>query len=485
MLAPCPSFKVSVGIPIFGLGFTKTNQLILCGGGGAGRSGVKNKLCSYKVDIRRKDLEEEAVYDISFDEDAPMCLSVHPNENVVVAGINSSPEKIKSGDNENCRLFNIDESAITFAKSVQTLKSQNEADYQKVVRFNKDGSLLATGTTDGVVKVYKYSSSSSIEELTSVQVVENDDILDVDFNTEDSKLTAVVADGIKLINLRGKNLGNVIQTVSASTVHKKYKVQFRAFRYGVAYSENLAFAVANSNGKSKAGFICILDAYTLEIKKVVQVSKKPITTFCLSTDGSVIGFGNADLSLTLLEAKTLTVLTQVKNAHGFSITSIAISPDRRMLVSGSADNTCCIVDLPIQFPAPSINPVHTILLALLVAGSILLITSYLNTRKASIQSNQKGMYSILPVGHTGNVVDDPSLFEASSTFKATNTPSSSASASESTITSIAANISPSILAGEKEEEIGTLHDFESLIETTTSTVAAAPTTSAKEEASSV
>lgn len=42
----CPTFKVSVGIPVFGLGFTRDNQLILGGGGGASRSGVKNKLVS-------------------------------------------------------------------------------------------------------------------------------------------------------------------------------------------------------------------------------------------------------------------------------------------------------------------------------------------------------------------------------------------------------------------------------------------------------
>lgn len=42
----CPTFKVSVGIPVFGLGFTHNNQLILGGGGGASRSGVKNKLVS-------------------------------------------------------------------------------------------------------------------------------------------------------------------------------------------------------------------------------------------------------------------------------------------------------------------------------------------------------------------------------------------------------------------------------------------------------
>jgi prolactin regulatory element-binding protein len=40
----CSTYKVSVGIPVFGLGFTSSNQLIIGGGGGAGRSGVKNKL---------------------------------------------------------------------------------------------------------------------------------------------------------------------------------------------------------------------------------------------------------------------------------------------------------------------------------------------------------------------------------------------------------------------------------------------------------
>lgn len=33
---------------------------------------------SYRVEPRRKDLEEEAVYEFSNEEDAPMCLDVHP-----------------------------------------------------------------------------------------------------------------------------------------------------------------------------------------------------------------------------------------------------------------------------------------------------------------------------------------------------------------------------------------------------------------------
>lgn len=49
----CPTFKVSVGIPVFGLGFTSDNQLVLGGGGGAGRSGVKNKLVKKKLQYKK------------------------------------------------------------------------------------------------------------------------------------------------------------------------------------------------------------------------------------------------------------------------------------------------------------------------------------------------------------------------------------------------------------------------------------------------
>jgi WD40 repeat protein len=69
-------------------------------------------------------------------------------------------------------------------------------------------------------------------------------------------------------------------------------------------------------------------------------------------------------------------LTKIKGAHGFSITCISISPDRRLIASGSAEGTCCIVSLPIQFPTGLIiNPLYTLLLACLVAGILLWITT--------------------------------------------------------------------------------------------------------------
>lgn len=89
--------------------------------------------------------------------------------------------------------------------------------------------MIATGTTDGKVNVFKYPSFESISSE-PITVSEDDEVLDVDINLEKEKLTCVLRDGLKLVNLRGKNVGQVVQTISSSTIVKGGKSQFRAFR---------------------------------------------------------------------------------------------------------------------------------------------------------------------------------------------------------------------------------------------------------------
>ncbi|KAG2206872.1 hypothetical protein INT47_007629 [Mucor saturninus] len=372
----CPTFKVTIGVPIFGLAFTSSNQLILGGGGGNTRSGVKNKLSSFKVDVRRKDLEEDATFEFEKGEDAPMCLDVHPRQDYVVTSVNSTVEDMMARKNTNCRHFKIAHDKFELEKALSTLQSEKEEDYQKVVRFSEDGSLVATGNTDGYVNVFRYPEFEAICE--PIQVSTDDEVLDVDINLEKEKLTCVLRDGLRLINLRGKNVGQIVQTISATTVVKNEKTQFRAFRYGRGYTKDFGFAVVNGITKPGA-FIVKYDAYSFDQVKMSKVSSKPITAFTIGQDGAVLAFASADLSITLLDAQTLKVLTKVKDAHTFSITSIAISPDRRLLASASADTTCRIVSLPLQFNnALSINPLYTLLLALVVAGLLLLLMSVLD-----------------------------------------------------------------------------------------------------------
>ncbi|KAJ8663652.1 hypothetical protein O0I10_000900 [Lichtheimia ornata] len=365
----CPTYAVPVGFPVFGLAFTTTNQLLVGGGGGAGRSGIQNKLVSYRVEPRRKDLEEEAVYEFSNEEDAPMCLDVHPVDDTILAGVNASEEDIKKGKNSNCRVFKAHEATIELVKSMSTLDSKNPDDYQKAVRFCADGSLFATGTSNGQVNVYNYPDYTPL--CDTIQVSEDDEVMDVDISNKKDKLVALTRDAIKLASLRGRHTGKVMQTISSPALDKKQKLQFRAFRYGRLYSKESAYLVGNSKS---GGHLLKLDAYTLEVISNVKISKKPITSFCLSREGGMAVVATADFSVIIMDATTLRVLHTVKEAHGFSITSIAISPDRLLLATGSADNSCRVVSLPQQFPSSAaavIHPLKTVLLAVIV--SLLLV----------------------------------------------------------------------------------------------------------------
>ncbi|KAI9318405.1 quinon protein alcohol dehydrogenase-like superfamily [Dichotomocladium elegans] len=369
----CPTYTSEVNFPVFGLGFTSSNQLLVCGGGGAGRSGVRNKLVSYRVDPRRKDLEEEAVYDFSSEEDAPMCLDVHPTDDVVLVGANETEEKLKRGENKNCRVFKPLEASFESITAINTISTKTAEEYQKVVRFSADGSLVATGTSNGQVHVFNYPEYTPLCDM--IQASEDDEVTDVDITLEKDKLTCLTRDAIKLVNLRGKNIGKIMRTISPTTLDKKQKIQFRAFRYGRVYTKDFAFLAANSPA---GGWVYKLDAYTLERSASVKVSKKPITAFCISREGGMVAVATADFTLLILDSLTLRVLHQVKEAHGFSITSIAISHDRRLLVTGSADNTCRVISLPQQFPSASamIHPLKTVFLAVLTAFLLIIFLNY-------------------------------------------------------------------------------------------------------------
>lgn len=136
---------------------------------------------------------------------------------------------MKSGKNENCRGFDIGSDKFELKKAIKTLESAKAEDYQRVARFSADGSLVAIGTTDGKVNVFKYPEFESISQQ-PISVVEDDEVLDVDINLEKEKATCVLRDGLKLINLRSKNVGHIVQTISTSTIDKKNKANFRAFR---------------------------------------------------------------------------------------------------------------------------------------------------------------------------------------------------------------------------------------------------------------
>lgn len=172
-----------------------------------------------------------------------------------------------------------------------------------MVRFSQDGSLIATGATDGKVHVLKYPG---LEPVCASVLVDNDHILDVDINLEKEKLLCVSSKELKLVNLRNKkNLGKVVQTIPCT--FKNMKCEFRAFRYGRGFTKDFGFAIVNDVVK-KAAYIVKYDAYTLEQVKMVKISSKQITAVALSNDGAILAFASADLNISVVDAVALKVI---------------------------------------------------------------------------------------------------------------------------------------------------------------------------------
>ena len=127
--------------PVYSLGFITDDKLLLGGGGGATRSGIKNKLVGgvvfllirhslfwlqrlYNVDEAGA-LELATELELEKDEDVPMSMAVdyqvcrqtyvssarsnfRIQANTVICGINGSMEKVEAGINPHCRAFSIE-----------------------------------------------------------------------------------------------------------------------------------------------------------------------------------------------------------------------------------------------------------------------------------------------------------------------------------------------------------------------------------------
>lgn len=68
----------------------------------------------YRVDGDKKlDLLDELELDKG--EDAPMSMDAHPQNKEFVCGVNSSVERLKEAENENCRMYGVKDNKYVFA----------------------------------------------------------------------------------------------------------------------------------------------------------------------------------------------------------------------------------------------------------------------------------------------------------------------------------------------------------------------------------
>ncbi|KAH9173431.1 WD40 repeat-like protein [Lactarius sanguifluus] len=292
--------------PVYSAAFLSPTELVLGGGGGTSKTGIKNKLgtspISFKFDNTSFLGFPQRLYHNG--EDAPMSMAAHPDGSSFVCGINSSAEVVAKGENLNCRVYAVsDDDKIEFISSVGTLGKDDPEDYQKVTVFSPDGVYL-------VVAGCSELSMLTIPELVSTHTrVDKGEIYDAAF----SETTLVVATTLNLLvySLLGKN----------PTVIERPKLPggdtgtFRVAKQGTIRTILVYFIPAINTTPARGAKASQRMAYLVrwntdgwKVDRIRKVGVKGLTCLRLEVlliTASGLPYGSSDCSVGLLDAFTL------------------------------------------------------------------------------------------------------------------------------------------------------------------------------------
>ncbi|GAC98519.1 hypothetical protein PHSY_006113 [Pseudozyma hubeiensis SY62] len=282
---------------------------------------------------------------------------------------------------------------LRFTKAASSMHIQDPEQYVKVVAFSPNGRMLAVASTDGQVALHRYPalspvwndagepSSSALAAAeakdTSISIPSRDfdhsEIYDADFShsnthvvfTSSSKLVVYATDPfiesvapdaeIDTSADAAEGYAQTIQTIKNPALGGKGPCSFRAARFGRGdASKEKLFTVVNAapaggkgpKAKIRKSFVTAWDADSWELIETRHVSDRPVTVFDVSPDGKFLAYGSSDLSIGVLDAKTLRPVLKILHAHDFPPTCLKFNPASNLLISASADNTLRVIPIP-------------------------------------------------------------------------------------------------------------------------------------------
>ncbi|WWD05890.1 hypothetical protein V865_003974 [Kwoniella europaea PYCC6329] len=402
---PTPSF------PVYCLDWADDDTLILGGGGGASRSGIQNKLKVCKVTKDGKSVKYLSEYTLSNEEDAPMTLAIDRNSKQLITGVNGSSSLVKEGKNEHCRVYTYSDEKVDFVKGQKTIQAEWSDDYpyQKLTSLSPSSRLLVIGTTDDKVTLLHYPSLDIA--VPSFQT--DSELVDLDWGGEDGDwLIVTTTKSILLYHVISqeeeteKPKLELKQTIYTPSLDIN-PVAFRSAKFSRNPLTPLTIhAVLNATKSSKRGaprksFVVSFGLVSEPSKAPLtkeeiktsqekstpggqgekegslgkwdvisrrEVGGKPVTVFDVSDDGKLLAYGCSDLSIGILDSKTLAPLLKILHAHSFPPTALRFNSSASLLVSASADNTIRVIVVP-----PSFGGISTTIIAFLLAILILII----------------------------------------------------------------------------------------------------------------
>ncbi|KAF9247145.1 quinon protein alcohol dehydrogenase-like superfamily [Melanogaster broomeanus] len=379
---PFPAF------PVYSCAFLADDQFVAGGGGGASRTGIKNKLRLFRVSDDRQ-LTILSELELENGEDAPMSMAAHIESRTLVCGINSSAAKLEKGENENCRKFAVsgDEHKMTQLVTRGTLSSGNAEDYQRVTVLSPDGrSLVVAGEHDFSLLAYE-----SLSPISLPVHVTNGEIYDATLSSSHVILTtsssllvyslptlsAVDSEKSPKPKKKGKQKSGIKSSGSGSSLRELKLVKtiglpsipgvpsgssvtFRVARLH-PLKHNTLYTVVNvtlprapkAKAAKKQAYVLRWeitssledDSFNARVETIRKTRDGNLTCFDVSRDGKFLAFGASDYSLGVLDSTTLAPLLSILKAHEFPVTTVRFNPTSNLLVSGGVDSSLRVVSI--------------------------------------------------------------------------------------------------------------------------------------------
>jgi len=226
---------------------------------------------------------------------------------------------------------------------------------QRVVRVSSDGKIMATGGTDGRVRLWRFPQLQKLYDLNA----HSKEIDDLDFSPESSLLVSIAKDGKAFLwNVNdGTKDRELVWTPQDSTKYMYKRCRFRKVAEDKTRID--LFVLSNAVVAKNPSFLQLWDAQTGTIVRSAAY-KEALSALAVSDDGKFVAVGTMfSGSVDIFVAFSLRKALHVPGVHSMFVTGLEFLPTRldgpaitsnteTAVVSISVDNRICVHSIPFR-----------------------------------------------------------------------------------------------------------------------------------------
>ncbi|XP_076647575.1 guanine nucleotide-exchange factor SEC12 [Halictus rubicundus] len=272
---------------------------------------------------------------------------------------NASRERIEEikDDNSNIKTKKL-QLIVKPSDSVQTDFSEEEP-LQRIVRISLDGKYMATGGTDGHIRLWKFPQLQLLHDLNA----HTKEIDDIDFSLDGVLIASIAKDGKAF--LWNVNSGSKYKELTWSPPNG-LKYMYKRCRFPKLVedkSKTQLFMLSNAVVGKNVSFLQMWDIDSGNIVKVAPYYET-LSALAVSDDGKFVAVGTMfSGSVDIYVAFSLRRALHVPGAHSMFVTGLEFLPTKldgpaitsnteTAVVSISVDNKICIHSIPFRHTLP-------------------------------------------------------------------------------------------------------------------------------------